>query len=349
MKHGVMYYLSKGGVHKNIGDYIQSVAADQFMHATELIEREELYKYAGGKTKVILNGWFMHYPRQFPPSDDVVPLFVAFHMRPKMASRLLTPATVAYMRKYGPVGCRDRTTAEILERHGVPAYFSNCLTLTLGRTFPRAPPAERRGVCFVDPLHSFTKRDALFSLPWLLLHPVMAVRVFVKMLPQALYRESPAFKLCAFAMLGVFLRTYLTLFTKDLILSAEYYTHSVMECIFTDEKSKFDYSRKMLERYSRARFCVTSRIHCALPCVAMGVPVVFVDAGDKNLGEGRFDGVLDLFNVAVARRDRLEPHFDLPPGGKIGADSEIPVKNDFRQYADALAAKCEAFAKDGEA
>ena len=36
----------------------------------------------------------------------------------------------------------------------------------------------------------------------------------------------------------------------------------------------------LLERYKKAKVVFTSLIHCALPCIAMGTPVVFVDAGD---------------------------------------------------------------------
>jgi hypothetical protein len=38
-----------------------------------------------------------------------------------------------YLRRYGPVGCRDLATLSFLKEHDVPAYFSGCLTLTLPR------------------------------------------------------------------------------------------------------------------------------------------------------------------------------------------------------------------------
>ncbi|MCV5533989.1 polysaccharide pyruvyl transferase family protein, partial [Escherichia coli] len=52
-----------------------------------------------------------------------------------------------------------------------------------------------------------------------------------------------------------------------------------------------------LKRLSAARFVVTSRIHTALPCLAMGTPVIFVNGGFKTKVDNcRFDGLFDFFN-----------------------------------------------------
>ena len=349
MKHGLMYYISLYRNNKNIGDYIQRIAADQFMHATELIEREHLHEYRGEKMKVILNGWFMHHPENFPPSDDIVPLFISFHLRPRMADALLTPATVAYMKAHGPVGCRDRTTVSILEARGIPAYFSSCLTLTLGRTFSRAPAEKRHGVCFVDPCHCLNKWDALCGLPWMLIHPVMTLRIFAKMQRQALKDKKLKFHVQTFLKLGAFLRAYLKLFTKRLLLDAEYYSHGVRERLFKDEKSKFDYCRNLLRRYAEAKFCVTCRIHCALPCVAIGTPVVFVESRDKDIDEGRFDGIRDLFNVATIRHGSMKAQFKFgtdEPDGRIGEDAQIATTDGHRAAVADMCRRCEEFARE---
>ena len=57
----------------------------------------------------------------------------------------------------------------------------------------------------------------------------------------------------------------------------------------------------LLERYKKAKVVFTSLIHCALPCVAMGTPVVFVDAGFNNNAakRDRFGGILDFFPHVV--------------------------------------------------
>jgi Polysaccharide pyruvyl transferase len=42
------------------------------------------------------------------------------------------------------------------------------------------------------------------------------------------------------------------------------------------DSTKLQYARELLEFYrDNARLVITSRLHCALPCIAMGIPVVF--------------------------------------------------------------------------
>lgn len=346
MKNGLMYYLAKDGKWKNIGDYIQSVAADQFMHASEMIEREDLWKYRGEKLKVILNGWFMHYPKRFPPSEDIVPLFLSFHIRPNIAKRLLTEKTITYMKRYEPIGCRDMSTVRILEKAGVKAYFSNCLTLTLGMSFHRHPDAEKGPVCIVDPLRPFNPKCCLCALPFMLLHPILAIRILMRMKRQ---KGAKVNWKTVFGM-GAFIRAYSTLFDRSVLENAEYVTHAVSEQMFSSEEEKMEYSRWIVEKYAGARYCVTSRIHCALPCVAVGTPVVFVDSSIKNFGKGRFEGVTELFNLAVTNGRRLIPKFEFSsshPRGLIDMDTKLPTTDRHLPYVREMAAKCEEFARMG--
>ena len=41
-----------------------------------------------------------------------------------------------YLRRHAPVGCRDWSTVHLLLDHGVPAFFSGCLTTTVDMLFP---------------------------------------------------------------------------------------------------------------------------------------------------------------------------------------------------------------------
>ena len=76
------------------------------------------------------------------------PIFVSFHCNKR---DLLTPDAVEYLRRYGPVGCRDWTTTHLLTSMGVPAFFSGCLTTTIGGVFPDAPAARADApVAYVD-------------------------------------------------------------------------------------------------------------------------------------------------------------------------------------------------------
>lgn len=62
---------------------------------------------------------------------------------------------------------------------------------------------------------------------------------------------------------------------------------------------RFRETQSLLQKISNAQFVLTSRIHIALPAIAMGTNVVFVHAGyDRKAADiDRFDGILDLFHV----------------------------------------------------
>jgi len=62
---------------------------------------------------------------------------------------------------------------------------------------------------------------------------------------------------------------------------------------------RFEYAFSILDKYAQdARLVITSRIHSALPAIALGVPVIFVDSPKLPGGGGnRTAGLLDLFHV----------------------------------------------------
>ena len=57
-------------------------------------------------------------------------------------------------------------------------------------------------------------------------------------------------------------------------------------------------AEELLAIYGSARMVITSRIHCALPCLALDTPVYFMDVGySRKSNRDRFDGILELFHV----------------------------------------------------
>lgn len=122
----------------NIGDEIQSVAAQRFLPSKATpVHRERISKFKSknSQVKLIMNAWWMWEPENFPPSDDIDPLLISMHIQGNILDKFLTPETKEYLIKHGPVGCRDMGTADYLNKNGVPAYFSGCLTLTLQRNW----------------------------------------------------------------------------------------------------------------------------------------------------------------------------------------------------------------------
>lgn len=129
-----MKYAIYRGTATNIGEEIQSIAAERFLPSVDYyITKEQMgHFWSEEKTKLIMNAWYMERAAEFPPRDCVEPLLVSMHFSSHRRDAILSkPESVAFFRKYGPVGCRDLSTMKWLEENGIPAYFSGCLTSTL--------------------------------------------------------------------------------------------------------------------------------------------------------------------------------------------------------------------------
>jgi hypothetical protein len=88
-------------------------------------------------TWLLAFGWYMHswyrIKWDFPFHPNLRPVFVSFHVNHQES---LQGDSLDYLRRNAPVGCRDWTTVHLLLEHGVPAFFSGCLTTTVDTLFP---------------------------------------------------------------------------------------------------------------------------------------------------------------------------------------------------------------------
>ncbi len=97
--------------------------------------------------------WYMHaifetrYGLPFHP--NLLPIFISFHCSKR---DLLSEDTIEHLKTFGPVGCRDWTTVDMLLSIGVPSFFSGCLTTTVRTVFPHLvdPVPEDAVVAYVD-------------------------------------------------------------------------------------------------------------------------------------------------------------------------------------------------------
>ncbi len=96
---------------------------------------------------------------------------------------------------------------------------------------------------------------------------------------------------------------------------------------------RFARAEAALATYARAQLVVTSRLHCALPCLAFGTPVLFVDAVKDRY---RISGLLNLLNHAT-EADVLR--------GAADIDWRTPAANaaDISGMAADLRQRCQAF------
>src|SRR5690606_3725036 len=86
-----------------------------------------------------------------------------------------------------------------------------------------------------------------------------------------------------------------TIIDKDLLRDAIYINQVPPPHLYSDEE-KFEMADDILKKYAKAKLVITSRIHCALPCLAMGTPVIFLNGFSDPLDTSRFEGILELFN-----------------------------------------------------
>ncbi|WP_346218169.1 polysaccharide pyruvyl transferase family protein [Methanobrevibacter arboriphilus] len=134
MKFGLLKY----DYTRNLGDQIQSIAANKFLPKVDcFIDRAELNNfYSDEIVKTILNGWYFHYEGTWPPSDSIDPLIASIHINlndEKVINSFISDESLEYMKRHGPVGARDMSTLNFLKDNNIPSYFSGCLTLTLDK------------------------------------------------------------------------------------------------------------------------------------------------------------------------------------------------------------------------
>jgi SAM-dependent methyltransferase len=239
---------------ENLGDHIQIHAGRQFLKrfglTTEfLIDRDHeiagaaVLKDHAGPLGILLNGWFKFNPRQWPPHQKLIPVYLGFHIRLFQAPTLISPQALEHYRRFGPIGCRDRYTLSLLRSHGIDAFLSHCLSLMFSRRL-------------VDPDN---QTETLV---------VSRDRGILDYLP-------PSIRSCEFV------------------------------CHYSGD-SDFERNMKRAEELlalyrSKARLIVTTLLHCALPAIAMGIPVVIFfppQKGERTQSDReRFSSLQEVIRV----------------------------------------------------
>jgi len=262
----------------------------------------------------------MFHPENWPPAKNIIPLFVAFHINPKYANTMLEKDKVEYFKRYAPIGCRDAQTQSALESHGVPAWNSGCLTLTLGKTYKWSP----------NPEMPILVVDALFKAPTF----YSCFKSF-----NAFHKSLLSGKIFKIGKKKKILRR---------ILSKTNLPIQELSCDFPAKayptpEQRIALADTMLKTYSQAPLVITSRIHVALPCLAMGTPVIFVDGSlEKETERARIGEFLPYFNlISINQKDEISANFNLNV-----SLTELRNTNDaWRQKAKKIATICETFAK----
>jgi hypothetical protein len=242
------YYQVEGDTRNNIGDVLQGMVAKAFLPTdARVADREDLAHLDKSEPGfLIANGWYMHSFDNFPPPENVKPLYVSMHIA---KSKLLAdPKIRAHFIKHAPIGCRDIKTLHLFLGWGIPAYFSSCLTTTT-KAHGQINISGEGEVLLVDNVDHPVSHEIKTKLELLIGKPLVSIS-----------HDPPETQ-------------------GDL----ESYTVSAERHMNT-----------LLERYCKAAIVITTKIHCALPCLGMGAKVVMIHPHPK---EGRLAPLAEFIDI----------------------------------------------------
>ena len=267
----------------NLGDYIQKIAAKQFLKEKTIeIDRDNLKNYIGEKIKLIINGWFMEKPNNWPPSNKIIPFFISFHINPIIKSFILNKNGVEYLKKYEPIGCRDLYTKLILEKKGIRAYFSGCLTLTLNRKKLKIKNTFKKGILVINLIDRILPEFLFFKNPSLKNLFNDCIQIIKYPYKKIIYTISKR-------------RINIFLDNQDKEIK---YLSQIIDVKKTSVLKREKLAYEQLYAIANSELVLTSRIHSALPSVALEVPTIFISDGLDHINQkSRLLGLGKFFNI----------------------------------------------------
>ena len=309
------------------------MAASQFLPSIDgFVNREELSQYDGEECVVIMNGWFMHIPNNWPPSKKIQPVFLSFHINIEASEKMLTNHGITYLKENEPIGCRDRYTLNLLRQSGIESWFTGCLTLTLGNKYSSIEKKEN--VYFVDPCIP-NSRDRMDRLVVLLRHPILVYKISKKLSNLGKHKSFRN----RMSKSSQFVRLYSKIFTKECLGNAIFISHESKQYDVWSNEERMNEADRLIRMYSCAKFVVTSRLHCALPCLGLQTPVYFTQGVSCNEKSScRFDGLTELFNKMTVSSNNIICDFNYT--GKLSESNIVENKRSWVPLANALEAKC---------
>jgi hypothetical protein len=238
----------------NIGDEIQSLAAAQFLPRIDhYIPRDNLSNYKdSGDLYVILNGWFMKEPVRLSNKLQEKAYYFIHRFIPKKFD-WPPPENIH------PLFISFHANDNSIVNDEFAGYYK------------KVAPIGCRDEYTV----------ALFR-------KIRVEAYFSGCLTLTLKNSDPAGRqnyIC-FTDVDKKISEILLRNNKEKVMHLTHYSHT------KDSKVKFARAKELIDIYSKAKLVITSRIHCALPCVGLGTPVIFLH---DNFNDIRFGGLKDLF------------------------------------------------------
>ena len=139
-------------------------------------------------------------------------------------------------------------------------------------------------------------------------------------------------------------KEYSRIFSRKLVMESTY-VNQENDFYKTHFKTDFDRlkeAERLIHLYAEASLVISSRIHCALPCLGLETPVIYIEKGqDTEESKCRLNGLKDLFNVVKVDNGVLVPQFKttLP----ITTSNPPTNKDSWRNFATNLKQRCQDF------
>lgn len=276
----------------NVGDVIQTIASAQFLPNIDYyVDRDNMRAFSSMPPSFLIsNGWFLKVPDNFPPPENIHPFYISFHLS---SERILTQKVIEHFRIHSPIGCRDQYTLEMLESKGIKCYLSGCLTVTLENKFN----GRSKQVYLVD-----LDDDAMNLIPeWI---KEKATLISHRKVPKDLSRMV-LFELRSRIISEERWQERFNLLNLMKIWRAKEYAHFLPTQLklYRDLIVVFQmiFGQKLIDLYAHAKLIITSRIHCAIPCMALGTPVILIK-GHEIASSGRL-GAYEMFQPIYCIED----------------------------------------------
>lgn len=279
---------------RNIGDDIQSYATKRFLPRVDyFVDRNHIDEFVPEteeKVATILNGWFLQYTLNWPPSPYIKPLPISMHFTYKdwfwdTTDRPyhLQGYGLDYLKSIEPIGCRDSHTMKLLTSKGIKTEYTGCMTLTL-RKFEGVEKQDY--ICAVDVSDEVVEQIRKTT--------DMEVKVVTHIVPE------------------------------------DYYKLSWYERMKNVED--------LLKLYQGARAVVSYRLHCALPCLALGTSSILLNEDYRNDRFGDYTKYIE----SCSEEDFIS--------GRVKYDyRNIPTHSDeWHKLRDEIIRRCEEFVKKCE-
>lgn len=141
----------------NLGDDLRTLAASRLLpridRALDADRPDAPLTGLSSSDRVVtlFTGAFLRSTVHWPPQEQIAPVYLGAHFSAEdawgVAFEAMQGAGRSFLTACGAVGCRDERTMRLMEKAGIPARLTTCVTLSLDR--PDVPKAQPY-VCCVD-------------------------------------------------------------------------------------------------------------------------------------------------------------------------------------------------------